>query len=272
MITPSFIYGTAWKENDTARLVGLALEAGFRAIDTANQRRHYFEAAVGDAIATAINDGLVHRDDLFLQTKFTYIDGQDHRLPYDAHADATTQVQQSFASSLEHLHVDAIDSYVLHGPSLRHGLGEVDKEVWRAMESLHHSGKTRHLGISNVALDQLEELLDFASVKPKFVQNRCYAQLAWDRNVREFCRKHDITYQGFSLLTANVRALQRREFWLVVDRVEKTPAQVVFRFAIQAGMLPLTGTSDPDHMRQDLDFNDFELTEDEVRTIETIAV
>jgi diketogulonate reductase-like aldo/keto reductase len=269
---PTFIYGTAWKENETERLTRLAIDAGFRAIDTANQRRHYFEAGVGAAVARAIADGVLTRDDLFLQTKFTYIDGQDHRLPYDAHADPATQVEQSFASSLEHLRTDRIDSYVLHGPSRRIGLADADYEVWRSMEHLHAANKTRHLGISNVALDQLEALLAKATVKPTFVQNRCFAATGWDHDVRAVCRENRIVYQGFSLLTANVRELQRREFWEIVDRVERTPAQVVFRFAMQIGILPLTGTTKPEHMRQDLDVHDFELTADEVRRIETIAL
>ncbi|HEY3052184.1 MAG TPA: aldo/keto reductase, partial [Thermoanaerobaculia bacterium] len=117
LVIPSFIYGTAWKENETDRLTRLAIEVGFRGIDTANQRRHYFEAGVGAAVSKAIGDGIVPRDDLFLQTKFTSADGQDHRLPYDPKARPATQVEQSFASSLEHLQVDRIDSYILHGPS-----------------------------------------------------------------------------------------------------------------------------------------------------------
>ena len=113
---PSFLYGTAWKEDETERLTRLALEAGFRGIDTANQRKHYFEAGAGAAVARAIADGVVRREELFLQTKFTYRDGQDHRLPYDPNADPATQVRQSFASSLEHLQIESLDSYVLHGP------------------------------------------------------------------------------------------------------------------------------------------------------------
>jgi diketogulonate reductase-like aldo/keto reductase len=268
---PSFLYGTAWKENETGRLTRLALEAGFRGIDTANQRKHYFEAGAGAAVARAIGDGLVRREDLFLQTKFTYADGQDHRLPYDPRADIPTQVRQSFASSLEHLQVDELDSYVLHGPSQRPGLGRMDHEAWRAMEEHQQEGKTRFLGISNVALDQLEELWELATVKPRFVQNRCFARSAWDRHVREFCRAHGILYQGFSLLTANAHELDRPGFWEVVERVNRTPAQVIFRFAVQVGMLPLTGTTDPDHMREDLQIFDFELTDEDVRTIETVA-
>src|SRR5215813_1994240 len=94
---PRFLYGTAWKEDQTQRLTELALRQGFRGIDTANQRRHYYEAAVGAGIAAAIEAGIVKRDELFLQTKYTFQPGQDHRLPYDPRAPIATQVEQSFA-------------------------------------------------------------------------------------------------------------------------------------------------------------------------------
>ena len=109
MTQPSFLYGTAWKDERTASLTRLAVEAGFRGIDTANQRRHYFEQGVGDALEELYRAGRVTREDLFLQTKFTYAAGQDHRLPYDPRADFPTQVRQSFASSLEHLRTDYLD-------------------------------------------------------------------------------------------------------------------------------------------------------------------
>src|SRR5438034_8941423 len=89
---PRFLYGTAWKEDETQRLTELALQQGFRGIDTANQRRHYHEAAVGQAISASISSGLASRNDLFLQTKFTFRCGQDHRLPYDAAAPIPIQV------------------------------------------------------------------------------------------------------------------------------------------------------------------------------------
>ena len=271
MNLPRFLYGTAWKEDATERLTRLALEAGFRGIDTANQRKHYFEAGVGAAVSGAIRDGLVTREDLFLQTKFTHLGGQDSRLPYDPRADQATQVRQSFASSLEHLGVASLDSYVLHGPSTRRGIGAGDWKVWRAMEELHAAGKTRHLGISNVALDQVEELWADAKVKPSFVQNRCYARFGWDAEMRAFCSAHGIVYQGFSLLTANVRELRSPAFQRIVARTRRTPAQVVFRFAVQVGMLPLTGTTDPAHMREDLAIEGFVLDDADVRVIETIG-
>ena len=101
---PAFLYGTAWKEETTRELTLLALENGFRGIDTANQRKHYFEAAVGEGIAEFLKRNEISREDLFLQTKFTYQAGQDHRLPYNPEAAYSTQVEESFASSLEALH------------------------------------------------------------------------------------------------------------------------------------------------------------------------
>ncbi|HSE05010.1 MAG TPA: aldo/keto reductase, partial [Methylomirabilota bacterium] len=197
---PDFLYGTAWKEERTAALVELALRTGFRGIDTANQRRHYFEAAVGQGLAAAYRAGIVTRAELFLQTKYTYRDGQDHRLPYDPEADLATQVAQSLASSLEHLGTDHVDSYVLHGPASGHGWSDEDAVVWRAMARERDAGRTRRLGVSNVSLRHLQQLEATGAEPPAFVQNRCFAARGWDRHVRAFCAQRGIVYQGFSLL------------------------------------------------------------------------
>jgi diketogulonate reductase-like aldo/keto reductase len=267
---PRFLYGTAWKEDRTQALTELALRQGFRGIDTANQRRHYHEAAVGLALAATIRSGLVKREDVFLQTKFTFRAGQDHRLPYDPAAPVAAQVEQSFTSSLEHLGASVIDSYLLHGPMQGTGLTPADWEAWRAMEALHASGRARLIGVSNVTREQLERFCQGARVRPRFVQNRCYASKGWDKAVREYCAAHEIVYQGFSLLTANREALPRPEMARIARRHGKTAAQVVFRFALQVGMVPLTGTTDEAHMRADLDICNFHLTRDEVVQIENI--
>ena len=264
---PTFLYGTAWKEEETERLVGLALEAGFRGIDTANQRRHYHEAAVGRALRDAFEAGEVAREELFLQTKFTHRSGQDHRLPYDPDAPVSEQVEQSFRSSLEHLGVERLDSYVLHGPSQRRGLHPADREAWRAMEGLHETGAVRLLGVSNVAPDQLEELLDVAGVPPAFVQNRCFARMAWGRAVRALCDEHGVVYQAFSLLTANRQVLQHPHVREIAARLGRTLPQVIFRFALELGMIPLTGTTDPSHMREDLAVYGFSLGREDRETI-----
>src|SRR5271170_437282 len=163
---PNFLYGTAWKEDRTPALVELALRTGFRGIDTANQRRHYFEAGVGEGLAAAYRAGVVSRADLFLQTKFTYRPGQDHRLPYDPAARLSVQVAQSMASSLEHLGTDHVDSYVLHGPASNHGWTDADAEVWEAMMKERDAGRTRVLSVSNVSLEHLEQLAAASSELP----------------------------------------------------------------------------------------------------------
>jgi diketogulonate reductase-like aldo/keto reductase len=267
---PSFMYGTAWKKEATTGLVLQAVEAGFTAIDTANQLVHYDEARVGEALVQLARQGIT-REKLFLQTKFTPVNGQDHRLPYDAGANITTQVQQSFASSLTHLHTDSLDSYVLHGPYSRRGLGAEDWEVWAALESLYDAGKTRMIGISNVSADQLTLLCAKAKHKPMMVQNRCYAAFGWDKEVREICRTHGIIYQGFSLLTANSGIFAEPDLRALATKYQTGLAQLVFRFSQQIGMLPLTGTSNPQHMKEDLQCERFTLSREELTLIETIG-
>ena len=269
-MTPSFIYGTAWKKDATTELVTTAVTAGFKAIDTANQPKHYSEALVGEALAALAAHG-IPRDSLFLQTKFTPLNGQGERAPYDPQVDPRTQVGQSFESSLKHLRTDRVDSYLLHGPYSFPGLGDEDWEVWGAIEELHRSGRAGMIGISNVNHLQLAALVEKANIKPMVVQNRCYANRGWDREVRGICRAHGIMYQGFSLLTANVPVLRHPPVVSIARRLGVDTIQVVFRFAMQMGMVPLTGTTNEQHMKEDLQINGIELTPDEVSLMESIA-
>ena len=267
----SFLYGTAWKEDRTPALVELALRAGFRAIDTANQRRHYFEEGVGQGLAAAYRAGIVTRDDLFLQTKFTYQRGQDHRLPYDPATSLSEQVEQSVASSLVHLGTDHVDSCVLHGPASNYDWTDADAEVWAAMRRERDAGRTLFLGVSNVSLDHLEQLAASGAELPAYVQNRCYARLGWDREVRQFCRERNIVYQGFSLLTANQEVVHHPLITSLATSAGATPAQIIFSFARAIGILPLTGTSNAEHMKQDLASRNLELPSDVVQAIDAIS-
>ncbi len=294
-----FLYGTAWKEAQTEDCVFRALKAGYRAIDTANQRKHYFEEGVGNALDYAYSELEISRTDLFLQTKFTYARGQDRRKPYEENASHTTQVWQSWESSLKHLHTDYIDSYILHGPHTNQGLDHIDWETWTAMEELHKQSKVKHLGISNVNLEQLVALVQKAKVKPSFVQNRCFAVSRWDKAIREFCSHNEIKYQGFSLLTANqqflggeVVELQDRNIpklgftdegynqknsdvntsiQSIVSETGKNIQQVIFKFSQQVGMIPITGTRSDSHLKSNLEINDFILSSSQLETIENIA-
>jgi diketogulonate reductase-like aldo/keto reductase len=139
------------------------------------------------------------------------------------------------------------------------------------MELIHDSGRTRLLGASNVTLEQLQRLCQDARVRPRFVQNRCYAVRGWDRRVREFCAANEMVYQGFSLLTANRDMVAHPELARIAERHGRTVSQVVFRFALDVGMMFLTGTSDAKHMREDLDVFDFPLEPEDVSRIDGLV-
>ena len=268
---PKLIYGTAWKEEKTTELVELAINKGFRAFDTANQPKHYQEVLVGEALKSAFEKGF-NRDDFFIQTKFTPQGGHDHRIPYSLDKGLQERVHQSFNNSLENLNIQTIDSYLLHGPHSFPGLGKEDLEVWLALEEIYKSGKTKKIGISNVNKQQLETLCELSTITPMVVQNRCHADRAWDREVRDFCKEYGIQYQGFSLLTANPFVYQIKEIGLIASKYGVTIGQLIFKFSCQIDIIPLTGTRSPEHMEEDLQIDKFELTPDEVHLLETCAI
>ncbi len=172
---------------------------------------------------------------------------------------------------LEHLGVEAIDSILLHGPTQRIGLAAADWEAWRAMEMIQQSGRARLLGISNVTLKQVRDLCREAHIRPRFVQNRCYAERGWDRDVRKFCATNGLVYQGFSLLTANRKVMAHPELIRIAAHHGRTVSQIIFRFALDVGMVPLTGTTDVSHMRSDLEVLDFCLDLQEIERIERLG-
>ena len=180
-------------------------------------------------------------------------------------------MNQSLASSLEHLGTDYVDSFVLHGPASGYGWSRADVEVWDAMRKERDAGRVRFLGVSNVSLKHLQEMQPGGAEMPTFVQNRCFAHLGWDREVRTFCRERKIIYQGFSLLTANPEVLQHPAFAALAGKMNVTPAQVIFAFSRASGILPLTGTTSAEHMQQDLQSLQIVLPAEIVQAIESVA-
>ena len=266
---PKIIYGTAWKKDATAGLVRAAAATGYRAFDTANQKKHYREDFAGDALCELMGAGL-RREELFLQSKYTDAAGQDHRLPYDPGADYAAQVRASFAGTLAHFGTDYLDSFLVHGPMSAAGLTDEDWEIWGAMEKLNEEKRARLIGVSNVALPHIRGLHEQAKFKPDVVQNRCYASRGWDRAVREYCLANGIVYQGFSLLTANPHVVAHPHVGAIARRRGVTPEQVIFGFARRIGILPLTGTTDSGHMKEDLASVDLELSAADVDAISAL--
>ena len=249
---PHIIYGTAWKEGRTAELVADAIRSGFRFIDTACQPKHYREDLVGEGWNAAAKELRLGREDVFLQTKFTGVRGQDlMRIPYNPQDTLPKQVATSLAVSLSNLKTNYLDSWVLHSPMETH---EETMLVWRTMEENVKGGKVRNLGISNVYDSQaLRRLYDEASVKPSFVQNRFRAETAFDKEIRAFCKETGMLYQSFWTLTANRQALATPRIRAMAEEKGLTPQTLMYAFMMSQGHIPLSGTTDLGHMAEDVD-------------------
>jgi diketogulonate reductase-like aldo/keto reductase len=267
---PPLIYGTAWKKELTADWVETAVLSGFRGIDTACQPKHYHESGVGEALRRLSRAG-IGRDELFVQTKFTPLSGQDpQRIPYDPNAPLEIQVAQSFALSQQNLQSDYVDSLVLHSPLFPYSNL---LKVWRAMESLYRDGKALSIGISNCYdLELLVRLYNDAEVKPSVVQNRFYADSGYDIELRRWCSEKGIIYQSFWSLTANPHILGSREFFALTQEYNKSEAQILYRYLTHVGIVPLIGSTSKRHMEEDLEIFTFELRPDEIASISALLV
>jgi diketogulonate reductase-like aldo/keto reductase len=264
---PRILYGTAWKKMQTEGLVKKAIQVGFRGIDTACQPKHYYEPGVGAGVAACV-DHRLKRENLYLQTKFTPLSGQDPKnVPYDPKASLPAQVQQSFAQSLRNLQTDYVDCLVLHSPLEGPGM----TAVWQAMERIFDSGKVKQLGISNCySLEYLEALHDSVRIKPAVLQNRFYAETDYDRELRVFCRRSGIIYQSFWTLSANPQILADGLLQALAATHRRTTAQVLFRYLSQNDIIPLTGTKSEVHMREDLSIFEFTLTQAECASLSAL--
>lgn len=256
---PAFLYGTAWKKEKTADLVYQAICSGFKGIDTAAQPKHYREDLVGEGMRRALTENRISRGDLYIQTKFTSVNGQDpSKMPYNPTASISEQVHTSVRSSLKNMRPSAeessseftyLDCLVLHSPlpTMAQTL-----EAWRAVET-YVPHKIRHVGISNVPLGTLEQLYDAAEVKPAVVQNRFYPNTHFDVSVRAFCVEKCIVYQSFWTLSANPKIVYGPEVELVASQVGLTPYEAMYSLVLALdNVVVLNGTTNAKHMVDDL--------------------
>ena len=262
---PRIIYGTAWKKDRTEDLVVKAIQAGFKGIDTACQPKHYNEPLVGTALQRLKDHG-IEREALFLQTKFTPLSGQDPRqVPYDQNSPVALQISQSFETSQKNLQTEYIDSLVLHSPMAPHTLLMT---AWSAMEKIYKTGGARQLGISNCYhTEVIRSLYADADVKPAVVQNRFYQETGYDANLRHWCSNHGVIYQSFWTLTANPHILASNAVRTIAKTYQKTEAQIFFRYLSHSGIVPLTGTTSEQHMKEDLGIFDFELSPEDLKNV-----
>ncbi|KAG5298651.1 aldo/keto reductase [Histoplasma ohiense] len=256
---PVFLYGTAWKKEQTGYFVYQALASGFKGIDTAAQPKHYREDLAGAGLRRALADDRVKREDLYVQTKFTPIASQDPTsAPYDPSAPIAAQIHSSIKSSLANLRpLDDIsseretylDALILHSP-----LPTISEtlEAWEILEE-YVPHRIRNLGISNCDLSLLRTLCRSAKVKPAVVQNRFYPVSRFDISLRQFCHENSIIYQAFWTLTANSELVRSTEVGMLSQQVRITRQAALYCLVLGLeGTVILNGTKNEGRMLGDL--------------------
>ncbi|MDN6195519.1 MAG: aldo/keto reductase [Atopostipes suicloacalis] len=242
---------------DTTEIVEHAIEVGYRHIDTAAIYKN--EEAVGRGIKRAIDRGLVTRDELFVTTKL-WNDDQTYDL-----------ASQALDDSLERLALDYVDLYLIHWPNpkkYRDHWQEANAESWRAMEEGRAAGKVRSLGISNFMPRHLKPLIESAKVKPAVNQIFLNPSDAQEEAVAEN-KKHNILSEAYSPL-ATGKIFEIDELDAVAKKYDKTVAQIVLRWSLQNGFLPLPKTETMSRVAENADLFDFELSKEDMETIDSV--
>jgi diketogulonate reductase-like aldo/keto reductase len=245
-----------------------ALEAGFRAIDTAE--RYRTETQVGEAMQEVFKEGKIKREDVFVITKLW---NTNHR---------PQRVKPAFEASLKKLQLDSIDLYLIHTPfafqpgdeqdprdangNVIYDRGVTLQDTWGAMESLVSEGKCKAIGLSDVSLAQVQDIVKAASIKPAVVHVESHPYLPeWD--LLNYCKEQGIVLQAFAALghSSEPNLMKDPVITAIAQRVNKTPAQVLLAWAIQRGTAPLTTSKTPSRIREN--FQVSTLPEDAMREI-----
>ena len=242
----------------TRQAVKNALEAGFRHFDCAERYRN--EQAVGDAMQDVFKAGAIKRDDVFVTTKLW---NTNHR---------PERVKPACEASCRRLRIDQVDCYVIHTPFAfrpgdeqdprdEHGqvvydTGVTLAETWRALEDLVDGGRCKSIGLSDVTLERLKEIVAMARIKPAVVQVESHPYLPeWD--LLDFCREQGIVIQAFAPLghAMEPRVLDDPVITSIAQRIHKTPAQVALAWAVQRGTAFLTTSTNPGRIRENFEIS-----------------
>jgi len=233
-----------------------ALEAGFRALDTSE--RYRTEKEVGEDIKEVFQAGAIKREDVFVATKLW---NNNHR---------PERVKPAFEASLKKLQLDYVDLYLIHTPFAFQPGDEQDPrdangnviydtgvkllDTWRALEKLVGEGKCKTIGLSDIGLERLKEIVETATIKPAVVHVESHPYLPeWE--LLDYCRKNGIVLQAFAALghSSEPNLLADPVITSIANRVGKTPAQVALAWAIQRGTALLTTSKTPARIRENFD-------------------
>ncbi|MGE8063665.1 aldo/keto reductase [Pseudomonas sp. NPDC089569] len=256
---PAVGFGTLFKDlSVTTQAITLALETGFRHFDCAERYRN--EEAVGVALQAFMDAGNARREELFITTKLW---NTNHR---------PERVLPAFEASCRRLQVDYIDCYLIHTPfafepgddqdprdvfgHVRYDSGVTLIDTWRALEGLVDAGRCKSIGLSDITLEALKEIVAVARIKPAVVQVESHPYLPeWE--LLEFCQQHGIVVLAFAPLGHGMEpnVLEEPVITGIARRLQKTPAQVALAWAVQRGVAFLTTSATLSHIRENIDIS-----------------
>jgi diketogulonate reductase-like aldo/keto reductase len=242
----------------TKQATKTALEAGFRHLDCAERYRN--EEAVGDALQEVFKAGKIRREEVFVTTKLW---NTNHR---------PERVKGAFDASRRRLQIDYVDCYIIHTPfAFRPGEEQDPRddqgrviydsgvtliETWQAMERLVHDGHCRSIGLSDINLEKLREIVAAARIKPAAIQVESHPYLPeWE--LLDFCRKQGIVLQAFAALghASRPNLLEDPVITAIAQHMHKTPAQVLLAWAVQRGTAFLTTSTKPHRIRESVELS-----------------
>ncbi|WP_288520342.1 aldo/keto reductase [uncultured Holdemanella sp.] len=236
--------------DECVRCVEQAIQIGYRFIDTAAAYGN--EEAVGIAVQKAMDEGIVKREDLFIQTKLWITD-----TTYE-------KAKEGFMRSLKRLGLEYVDSLLIHQPYNDY------YGAWRALEELYDEGLIKHIGVDNFTQDRMADFVFFNRVKPytNMIEcNPCFQR----ENERVYLEEQNIIMQAWSPLAAGKEDLLHNEILLEISRCHnKSVAQIILRWLVQRNIVPVVKSSNPNRMKENLDIFDFELTNEEMKQIQSL--
>lgn len=231
--------------NEVENAVRVALEHGYRSIDTAAVYQN--ERGVGKAI----KDSGIPREEIFLTSKVWNTD-QGYNSTFKA-----------FDESLEKLQTDYLDLYLIHWPK-----GERSVETWKAMEELYKKRRVRAIGVSNFLLHHLKEFLPHCNTKPAVNQVEFHPELI-QPELYNFCKNNDIQQEAWSPIMKG-RAMTVPVLQALAAKYGKNPVQIVLRWDIQKGVVTIPKSVTPERIRSNSDIFDFELSEEDMAKIDRL--
>ncbi|MDX8342320.1 MULTISPECIES: aldo/keto reductase [Rossellomorea] len=248
---PEVGYGVFRVEDGPAleQAVQTAIKIGYRSIDTAAIYEN--EAAVGKGIKSAIEAGLVTREELFVTSKVW-----NNGLTYD-------ETIAAYEESLEKMGLDYLDLYLIHWPG-----NDKYMEPWKALESLYKDARVKSIGVSNFQVNHLERLLSEADIKPVINQIEFHPKLT-QSEVRAFCEKHDIHVEAWSPLM-NAELLNNETIKGIADDHNKSAAQVILRWDLQHGVITIPKSMTESRILENIQLYDFTLSEEEMNRLDEL--